>query len=75
MASVRGAPSSHFAYTTGLPGEPHSVMPTSYTRDSWQPSCSKKPFTISADSGMPSPLFEMLGWRIHFCRFSTWSSM
>ena len=24
---------------------------------------------------MPSPLFEMLGWRIHFCRFSTCSSM
>ncbi len=26
-----------------------------------QPSCSKKPFTISALSGMPSPLLEMLG--------------
>ena len=40
---------------------PYSVVPTSYTRDSWQPSCSQNPFTISADSGMPSPEFEMLG--------------
>src|SRR5262245_12475582 len=36
--TVRGCPSSHFAYTTGLPCVPYSVVPTSYTRDSWQPS-------------------------------------